>query len=307
MDLPDLFPGFSSRTVNTGEARIFARIGGAEGAPPVVLLHGFPQTHVMWAGLAGELAKGFRVIVPDLRGYGWSQVVEPRPEHAQMSKRSMGDDVIALMEELGHAQFALVGHDRGGRVSYRLALDHPGRLSKLAVLDIVPTATMWAGMNATFAMKSYHWLFLAQPAPLPETVIGGAPISYLDHTLASWTAKKSLSDFSAGALAHYRAAFSVPERIAAACEDYRAGWGLDRAHDEADRQAGNKIQCPTLVLWGTAGFPADAIDAEATTPLHVWREWASSVSGEPISSGHFMVEENPSDTLAALQTFLRQR
>jgi len=302
MDLPDLFPGFAAKTFHTDEARIFARIGGSETAPPLVLLHGFPQTHVMWAGIAGALAELFRVIVPDLRGYGWSEVVEPAPDHEQMSKRAMALDVISMMEQLGHAQFALAGHDRGGRVAYRLALDHPGRLSKLVMLDIVPTSAMWASMNAGFAMKVYHWMFLAQPSPLPETLITGAPVAYLNHTLASWTATKSLASFSSGALAHYRAAISVPERVAAMCEDYRAGYGLDRARDEADRAAGRRIGCPTLVLWGNAGLPASAGDPEST-PLAEWRHWAGTVSGEPIASGHFMVEENPDETLHALVRF----
>jgi haloacetate dehalogenase len=305
MDLPDLFPGFASQTFHSSEARIFARIGGNENAPPVVLLHGFPQTHVMWAGIAGELAKDFRVVIPDLRGYGWSQVVEPLPDHDQMSKRAMGSDIVELMEQLGHAQFALVGHDRGGRAAYRLALDHPGRLSKLAVLDIVPTINTWEAMDAAFAMDCYHWFFLAQPSPLPETLIGTAPVAYLDHTLASWTAAKNLSAFSPGALAHYRAAFSVPDRIAALCEDYRAGWGLDRARDQADREKGNKIKCPMLALWGSVGLPAGAVDI-GTTPLSVWKNWADHVEGEPITAGHFLVEENPSATLEALRRFLRK-
>ncbi len=219
MDLPDLFPGFASRTIHTDKTRLFARVGGSESAPPLVLLHGFPQTHVMWAPIASDLARDFRVIVPDLRGYGWSQVAEPAPDHAQMSKRAMAEDIVALMEELGHARFALAGHDRGGRVAYRLALDHPGRLSKLAVLDIVPTAVMWSGMDAALAMRVYHWLLLAQPKPLPETLIGGAPIAYLDHTLASWTDARKLSAFSAGARAHFRRAVNVAERISVSGHD----------------------------------------------------------------------------------------
>jgi haloacetate dehalogenase len=217
----------------------------------------------------------------------------------------MAEDIVALVEELGHVKFALAGHDRGGRVAYRLALDHPGRLSRLAVLDIVPTAVMWSGMDAAFAMRVYHWLFLAQPKPLPETLIGAAPVAYLDHTLASWTAKRDLSAFSTGALAHYRATFAVPERIAACCDDYRAGWGIDRALDEADRAAGRRIECPLLALWGKAGLPADAVGPESS-PLTVWREWSSDVEGGPIDAGHFLVEENPSATLAALQEFFAQ-
>jgi haloacetate dehalogenase len=163
---------------------------------------------------------------------------------------------------------------------------------------------MWASMTAAVAMRTYHWFFLAQPAPFPETLIVKEPIVYLEHTLASWTAGKRLSAFSDGALAHYRAAFSVPERIAACCEDYRAGWGVDREYDEADRTAGKKIGCPTLALWGASGLPADAVTAEST-PLSVWKQWADHVEGEPIKSGHFVVEENPTETLAAMQRFFR--
>lgn len=302
MALPDLFPGFESLTVNTGEVRIFARVGGAKGAPPLVLLHGFPQTHVMWAPVANELAKSFRVVVPDLRGYGWSQVPETLPNHEQMSKRAMAHDVNAVMSELGHSRFALAGHDRGGRVAYRLALDHPGRVTKLCVLDIVPTSAMWAGMNAAFAMKTYHWMFLAQPAPLPETLIGKAASSFLDMTMASWTAARNLSAFSSSALAHYRAAINVPDRIAAMCEDYRAGYYFDRACDEQDRTNGRKIAAQTLVLWGTAGIPSSQSDAEKT-PLSVWSEWADKVTGAGIAGGHFIVEENPSATLEAMLGF----
>jgi haloacetate dehalogenase len=260
----------------------------------------------MWAGIAGELAKDFRVIVPDLRGYGASQVVEPVPDHAQMSKRAMGTDIVECMKRLGYDRFAIAGHDRGGRAAYRLALDHPERITRLAVLDIVPTGDMWAAMDAKFAMKVYHWQFLAQPKPLPETLIGNSPVAFLDHTLASWTAARNLTAFSAGALRHYRAAVAVADRIGAFCEDYRAGWGIDRVHDEADRAKGNKIRCPTLVLWGNVGLPADAVDPESTQ-LAVWQAWADSVEGQPITSGHFLVEENPGETLAALKAFFSQR
>ncbi len=306
MLLPDLFPGFVSETIDCKGVPIFARIGGDPAKPPVVLLHGFPQTHVMWAGIAGELARDYRVLVPDLRGYGASGIVAVEPDHAQMSKRAMAGDIVALMAHLGHDQFAVVGHDRGARVAYRLALDHAAHVTRLAVLDIVPTSAMWAAMNATTAMDCYHWMFLAQPAPLPETLIGGAPALYLDHTLASWTATKSLGAFSADALAHYRAAFARPERIAACCEDYRAGWHFDRLCDEEDRAAGRTIDCPMLVLWGRAGLPAGAVDA-GTTPLTVWRQWAVDVEGEAIDSGHFIPEENPAATVVALGRFLERR
>jgi haloacetate dehalogenase len=206
--------------------------------------------------------------------------------------------MVELMEELGFVRFGLAGHDRGGRVAYRLALDHPGRVERLATLDIIPTYDMWHGMDHTFAMKVWHWLFLAQPAPLPETLIGKAPLEYWNLKSASWTKAKSLACFDPRALAHYHAFFQDPSRIHATCEDYRAGATSDLAHDEADRAAGNKIGCPTLVLWGSAAIPS-----ETASPLATWRHWANDVRGEAIDSGHFLCEENPDATAAALLAF----
>ena len=295
-DLADLFPGFDSRWFDTEAGRIFARVGGS--GPPVLLLHGFPQTHVEWHRIAPGLARKFTVVAPDLRGYGWSSA--PRSEGGELyAKRRMAEDAVKVMEALGFAHFALVGHDRGGRVGYRLALDHPGRLSKLAVIDIVPTLEVWRGMDAARAMKMYHWLFLAQPAPIPENLIAPAPLDWLDHTLASWTADKTLRAFDARAMAHYRASFSDPSRIHAACEDYRAGASIDRELDEIDHTAGHKIQPPLLVLWGSHGFPA-----QGRSPLDVWREWAKDARGQAIECGHFLPEEAPEETLAALLAFL---
>lgn len=295
-DLADLFPGFDSRWFDTEAGRIFARVGGS--GPPVLLLHGFPQTHVEWHRIAPGLARKFTVVAPDLRGYGWSSA--PRSEGGALyAKRRMADDAVKVMEALGFTQFALVGHDRGARVGYRLALDHPGRLSKLVALDIVPTLEVWRGMDALRAMKMYHWLFLAQPAPIPENLIAPAPLDWLDHTLASWTADKTLRAFDARAMAHYRASFSDPSRIHAACEDYRAGASIDRELDEIDHTAGHKIQPPLLVLWGSHGFPA-----QGRSPLDVWREWAKDARGQAIECGHFLPEEAPEETLAALLAFL---
>lgn len=295
-ELADLFPGFDSRWFDTEAGRIFARVGGS--GPPLLLLHGFPQTHVEWHRVAPGLAKKFTVVAPDLRGYGWSSA--PRSEGGALyAKRKMAEDAVKVMEALGFVQFALVGHDRGGRVGYRLALDHPGRLTKLAVIDIVPTLDVWRGMDAARAMKMYHWLFLAQPAPVPENLIAPAPLDWLDHTLASWTADKSLHRFDARAMAHYRASFSDPSRIHAACEDYRAGATIDRDLDAADHAAGRKIQPPLLVLWGNHGFPA-----QGASPLDVWRQWAKDARGQAIECGHFPPEEAPEETLAALLAFL---
>jgi haloacetate dehalogenase len=296
-ELADLFPGFESRLIETKACRLFARIGGD--GPPLLLLHGYPQTNVMWHRVAPALAQTHRLVIADLPGYGASDAPEAGPDHSPYSKRAMAAALVELMEKLGHARFALIGHDRGGRAGYRLALDHPGRVIRLAVLDIVPTFEMWHGLNAKRAMKIFHWTFLAQPFPLPEMLIGKAPIEYLDWKISSWNGESDLSLFDPRALAHYRAFFSDPERIHATCEDYRAGQSTDLAHDEADVAAGRKITCPLMALWGATGIPAGGMN-----PLEVWRRWGSQVEGQSIASGHFLAEENPQATLAALQPFL---
>jgi haloacetate dehalogenase len=299
-DLADLFPGFESTWTTTAVGRLFARRGGV--GPPLLLLHGYAQTNVMWHKVAPQLARRFTLVLPDLPGYGWSDVPQAAADHSPYDKRSMAAAMVELMEKLGFARFRLAGHDRGGRVAYRLALDHPGRLDRLAVLDIIPTWAMWHGMDRNLAMKVWHWLFLAQPFPLPEMLIGKDPVAYLDWKMASWTRAKDLSAFDPRALAHYRAFFSNPDRIHATCEDYRAGQTKDLAADEADRAAGKRIECPVLAIWGAAGIPS-----EIAGPLHVWREWANDVAGKPIDSGHFLAEENPEETAAALLSFFAER
>ena len=229
-DLADLYPGFASRWIATAAGRMFARTGG-EG-PPLLLLHGYPQTNVMWHRVAPALARHFSLIIPDLPGYGWSDAPQADAEHAPYTKRAMANAMIAVMEALGHARFRLAGHDRGGRVAYRLALDHPGRLERLAVLDIVPTWAMWHNMDARLANRAWHWMFLALPAPFPETLIGKDPLFYFDTRAAAGTKSKSLAAFDPRALAHYHAFFNDPLRIHATCEDYRAGRTTDLAHDE---------------------------------------------------------------------------
>jgi haloacetate dehalogenase len=295
-DLADLFPAFASHWIDTEVGRIFARSGG-EG-PPLLLLHGYPQTNVMWHRVAPELARRFHVVAADLPGYGWSVAPRADARHEPYSKRAMARVMVEVMEKLGHARFRLAGHDRGGRVAYRLALDHPGRVERLATLDIVPTYAMWRAMDDNLAMKVWHWPFLAQPYPLPEMLIGKAPVEYLDWKMASWTKSKDLSPFDSRALAHYRAFFSDPSRIHATCEDYRAGRAADFEADTATRAAGDKIACPVLVLWGAAGIPG-----ETQGPIEIWREWARNVSGGAIDSGHFLAEENPRATAAALIEF----
>lgn len=295
-DLADLFPGYASEWIATSGGRIFARVGGK--GPPLLLLHGYPQTHAMWHRVAPSLADKFTLVIPDLPGYGWSDVPRSDADHTPFTKRAMARVMIEVMERLGHAQFALAGHDRGGRVAYRLALDHPGRLSRLAVLDILPTYDYWARMDRAAALKIYHWAFLAQPEPMPEKLIGGDPDFYFRQTLASWTAARSLDAFDPRALQHYLTALRDPLRIHAACEDYRAGAYADLAHDTADREAGKKITAPLLALWGDTG-----VAGAAAPPLDAWKTWAADVAGRPIPGGHFMAEENPDATAAALMSF----
>ena len=295
-DLADLHSGFASHWIDTSAGKIFARTGGS--GQPLLLLHGYTETNVMWHRVAPVLAKRFSLVIPDLPGYGWSAIPDANAKHAPYDKRSMAKAMVEVMEKLGAVHFRLAGHDRGGRVAYRLALDHPGRVERMATLDIVPTYDMWHGMDRNMAMKVWHWPFLAQPAPLPEMLIEKAPVAYLEWKLASWTKAKNLSAFDPRALDHYRAAFSDPLRIHAHCEDYRAGYGADLANDEADRANGKTISCPLLALWGSTG-----IANETDRPLAIWKEWAPQAKGQPIDSGHFLTEENPDATAKALLDF----
>jgi len=297
----DLFEGFDTRRIAGSGADIFCRIGGS--GPPLVLVHGYPQTHVEWHRIAPALAERFTLVMPDLRGYGASSIPANDATNAPYSKRAMAADVVAVMRALGFARFAVAGHDRGGRVAYRLALDAPERVTRLAVLDIVPTHEMWTTVDAARAMKVYHWMFLAQPKPLPEMLIGANPRAFIDHTLASWTKARDLSAFAPDALAAYRAFFAEPARLSATCDDYRAGQTIDLALDSADIAAGRKITAPVLALWGAAGIPAEGAAGGEPWPLQVWRRWAQEVSGEALDAGHFLPEEAPEATAAALSRF----
>lgn len=297
-DLADLFPGFESHWIPAPEGKIFARSGG--GGDPLILLHGFPQTHVMWHRVASNLAKSFRLICMDLRGYGWSTAPRPDPAHETYAKRAMGEDVVAVMNHFGLVRAAIAGHDRGGRVAYRLALDHPGRVTKLAVLDIAPTAAMWDLIERTGSTVAPHWRWLAEPAPGPENRIKADPGMLIDDLMASWTASGDLAGFDARAVAHYRAFAQDPSRIAAMCEDYRAGATLDRAADLSDLAAGRTIGCPVLALWGSRGIPAASPD-----PLALWRPYAPEAAGRALDGGHFLAEENAAQTGAALLSFLQ--
>ncbi len=300
-DLPDLFPGFETHVIDVPGAEIFARVGG--NGPPLLLLHGYPQTHVCWHKVAPELARHFTLVIPDLRGYGASRgpgaTEEVDAQHLAYSKRAMAADFVALMRILGHERFAVASHDRGARVGYRLALDHPDSVSRLAVLDIVTTLDAWADTRRETVIGRFHWSFLARPAPFPEMLIGRDPVYFLEYLLAQWTASGDLSSFDPAALAHYRAAFMKPEVIHASCEDYRAGATSDVTFDTADQAAGRQIACPMLALWGV-----ERGQGAINTPLKAWAPWCPHIQGAGVVSGHFLPEEQPAATLSHLMPFL---
>jgi haloacetate dehalogenase len=293
----DLFPGFASRRVTTPTGEIFARVGG--NGPPMLLLHGYPQTHVCWHKIAPELARHVTLVMPDLRGYGASHCPAGDEANITYSKRAMAAEMRSVMQALGHETFIAAGHDRGGRVAYRMALDFPDAVAACIPIDILPTAEVWARMRAETAVTSYHWAFLAQPKPMPEILIGADPAAYVRHTLASWTADRTLGCFDPRALAAYEAALAPSERIHAVCSDYRAGATVDRQLDIADRLDGRAIQCRTFILWGS-----DYVGKGGAKPIDIWSAWAATVGGQEVQSGHFLAEENPAMTAAAMIEFL---
>ncbi|MFT5507683.1 MAG: haloacetate dehalogenase [Hyphomicrobiaceae bacterium] len=298
-DLPDLFPGFETHKIEIDGLTFHARVGGS--GPPLLCLHGYPQTHAHWHKVAPKLAETNTVVAMDLRGYGESAAPASDADHIAYSKRTMAADGVALMRSLGHERFTVMGHDRGGRVAYRMALDSPDAVARVILLDIIATIENWERMRAGSALKSYHWSFLAQPHPLPETLIGSHPTYYLEHTLASWTKDKTLQSIDAGALAHYRASINDPARIHAMCEDYRAGATYDWQADEASRAAGDRIKVSVHVLWASAYLTATKGRFD---PLELWRGWADDVTGTEIDSGHFLAEEKPDETAVAILNFL---
>ena len=290
-----MFEGFAERRIPTGEVEIFVRIGG--NGPPLLLLHGYPQTHVAWHRVAPILARHYTLIVPDLRGYGQSRGPAPDAAHRHYSKRAMAQDMAALMTGLGHERFRLAGHDRGARVGYRLCLDHPERVERLAAIDIIPTLDVWEEIDADKALASYHWQFLAVPAPVPERLIGADPDFYIGHLLARWAGRRDGLD--PAAVAAYLGQFRDPAVIAATCADYRAGATVDRADDAEDRRHGRKIACPVLVLWGRR-----YLSSKTSSPLKAWRKWADEVREVGLDCGHFVVEEKPEEAAQALLSFL---
>ncbi len=286
-----MFEGFEERRIATQDTEIALRIGGS--GPPLLLLHGYPQTHVMWHRLAPALAETYTLVCPDLRGYGASSNPPDGENHAGYAKRAMAADQVSVMSALGFERFQLIGHDRGGRVAHRLSLDNPERVSKLCVIDICPTSSMFEATDQAFATAYYHWFFLIQPAPLPEQMIAGAFDAYMDRTLRAWGG----GDFDSRAVAAYKRALGDPANLHSACEDYRAAASIDLEHDRADGRA--RIACPLLVLWG-----ARSIIGKQFRPLESWGEKATQVSGHAIDGGHFLPEERPEDVLDALREFL---
>ena len=293
------FEAFDARHHDVNGIRLFARSGGNAAGPPLLLLHGFPQTHVMWRRVALRLAERFRLVLPDLRGYGDSSKPPGDAAHANYSKRTMAADMAALMSGIGHARFAVVGHDRGARVAHRLALDHAERVTKLCLIDIAPTLDMYAATDLRFASAYYHWFHLIQPAPLPERMIGGDAKFYLHAKLGGWGAAGT-AHIEPQALAEYERCFCNEAAIHAACEDYRASAGIDLAHDRASRSAGQKIACELHVLWGERGVVQRLFD-----PLALWRAQCSAgVSGRALPSGHFIPEEASQAVADELLAFL---
>ena len=293
-----MFDGFETRRVVTSGAEINLRLGGS--GPPLLLLHGYPQTHVMWHRVAPYLAERFTVAAADLRGYGDSAKPASDPAHAAYSKRAMARDQVEVMGSLGFERFAVVGHDRGARVTHRMALDHPDRVERAAVLDICPTLAMYERTDMAFASGYYHWFFLIQPYDLPERLIAADPDFYLESKTGGFglDPRKDISEtFDPAALEDYKRCFRDPAAIHASCEDYRAAATIDLEHDRADLN--RKIACPLLVLWGTQGLVGRQFDV-----LGLWRERAGDVTGRSIDCGHYLAEEAPADTLAALQAFL---
>jgi haloacetate dehalogenase len=289
-----MFQGFTTARVETPGAGIHLRRGGK--GPPLLLLHGYPETSAMWHKVAPALAERFTVICPDLRGYGASAKPAGGDDHQAYSKRAMAGDQIEMMRQLGFPRFQVVGHDRGARVVHRMCLDHADSIERAAVLDIIPTAAVYARTDKRLATYYYHWFFLIQPFDLPERLIGNDPDYFLGRVLQSLGRKDGV--FTDEAVAEYRRAFRDPATIHATCEDYRAGASIDLTHDAAD--ADRKIRCPLLVLWGENGVVGRLYD-----PLAIWREKAGDVSGAALPCGHFLPEEAPAETLAQLLAFLK--
>ena len=298
--MPVAMDDFETAEIETGETTIFVRRAGA--GPPLLLLHGFPQTHLMWRTVAPRLARDFTVVCADLRGYGNSGCPASTDDHGPYAKRAMARDMVVVMERLGFPRFSVAGHDRGGRVAYRLALDHPDRVDRLGVLDVLPTAMVWDRVDARFALGFWPWSLLAQPEPFPERVLTAAAEAIVDDALGAWGSPRAV--FPADVRAAYIDALRDPAHAHAICEEYRAAATLDRAHDETDRTSGRRIACPVLALWSAHGALGTWY-AEEGGPIALWRAWGDDVQGQALDAGHFFPEEAPEATADALSRFFR--
>jgi len=288
----NFFPGFEDRRIETSGASINLVTGGS--GPPLLLLHGYPQTHLMWRKLAPRLAAEFTVVAPDLRGYGDSSKPLAGPDNLNYSKRSLAQDQVETMAALGFERFAVAGHDRGARVAHRLARDHPERIERLALLDIVPTLYRFETIDQKAATSSWHWFFLIQPSGFPERLIGAEAEFFLRHQLSALL--REPAKLEPEAFAEYLRCFKNPETIRATCDEYRAGATIDLVHDRADR--GRRLTMRLLMLWGERSSQGSGYDI-----LSVWRDHAEDVTGHAVNSGHFLAEEAPEDTYRALRDF----
>jgi len=296
--MSDLFPGFRRELVRANGIDINAVIGPKRDGPPLLLLHGYPQTHAIWHKVAPRLAERFNVVATDLRGYGDSAKPPASERHESYSKRVMARDQVEAMQALGFGRFFLVGHDRGARVAHRLAVDHPDRVHKLAVLDIAPTLAMYEQTTEAFARAYWHWFFLILPAPVPEDMIGSDAKRYLRTKMADSLTR---GVFAPAAWAEYERCFT-PGAIHASCEDYRAAASIDLEHDRADRDAHRGIRCPVLALWGARG-----IIGTCFRPIEEWKRVAADVRGRDVPSGHYIPEEAPDVLVAELEQFFGGR
>jgi haloacetate dehalogenase len=291
--------GFATSVIEVGETTIYVERGGS--GPPVLLLHGFPETSAMWRDVAPRLTESFSVVCADLRGYGASGCPPSAEDHAPYSKRALAQDMVEVMARLGFERFCVGGHDRGGRVAYRAALDHPHRIERLAVLDIVPIDAAWEHADDRLALGFWPWSLLAQAPPLPERLIAAAPEAVVDHALSSEWGTPAHT-FHAAARAQYLAQLQDRAHVHAICEEYRAAAGVDRDHDRSDREAGRRIRCPALALWSATG-PVGTWYGDDGGPLELWRDLAPEITGYAVDGGHFFPEEHPQNTATALARF----
>ena len=289
-----MFKGFVQERIKGDGATLFVRRAGPEGAPPIVLLHGYPQTSAMWHSVAPILARSYQVICPDLRGYGASEKPPSNASHFPYSKRAMAQDIISMMRNLGHDRFLVGAHDRGARVAHRLGLDHSDKIEAMVLLDIAPTREMYAGTSADFAQIYWHWFFLIQKHPIPENVIGLDPAKF--WKLKCFNQAGGDNPFEPEALAEYLSAFSCPDAIHASCEDYRAAASIDIEHDDMDE--GQKLTPPVLALWAKRGVIASCFDA-----LNLWQQRAEHVEGEALDATHYMAEEIPEEIVDRMSSF----